>query len=174
LREIVHTGQRREGMTFASSDVMFLKRILVPVDFSLRSRAALGYAVALARQTGAEIEVLHVVPAPSHLTVAVDAYLGLPLPHASSTMLSDAQDRMDALVTCLDHAGVIVHQKIEEGDPAATIVQLATDDAHDLIVLGTHGRVGLAELILGSVAKRLITCAPCPVVTLRAHEAAVP
>jgi nucleotide-binding universal stress UspA family protein len=151
---------------------MFLKRILVPVDFSVRSRAALGYAIELARQTGAEIDVLHVVPPPSQLAVAVDAYLGLPLPHTSPTVLTEAQDRMDALVSCIDHGDVIVHRKIEAGDPAATIVQRATDDADDLIILGTHGRIGVADLIFGSVAKRLITCAPCPVVTMRANVTA--
>jgi nucleotide-binding universal stress UspA family protein len=152
---------------------MFLKRILVPVDFSIRSRAALSYSVGLARATGAEIDVLHVVPAPGRLSVAVDAYVGLPLPHAASTTLTEARDRMDTLISSVDHSGVTVHQKIEEGDPAAAIVQLASADAHDLIVLGTHGRIGLANLVLGSVAERLITCAPCPVVTLRARQAAV-
>ena len=93
---------------------MFLKRILVPVDFSIRSRAALGYAVGLARATGAEIDVLHVVAAPSKLAVAVDAYSGQPLPHASPALLTDAHARMDALSSCIDHAGVIIHQNIRE------------------------------------------------------------
>jgi nucleotide-binding universal stress UspA family protein len=148
---------------------MFVKRILVPVDFSARARAALRYAIGLARISGAELELLHVVPPPSNLAVAVDAWAGWPMPHASVVVLDDARERMAALISCIDHAGVIVHQRIEEGDPAATIVQVATDEAHDLIVLGTQGRVGLAELILGSVAKKLITCSPCPVVTLRPH-----
>jgi nucleotide-binding universal stress UspA family protein len=150
---------------------MFVKQILLPVDFSARSRAALRYAIGLARVTGSELELLHVVPAPSNLAVAVDAYVGWPMPHAAPTVLDDAREQMAALISCVDHTGVIVHQRIEEGDPAATIVQVATDERHDLIVLGTRGRVGLADLILGSVAKKLISCAPCPVVTLRPHEA---
>jgi universal stress protein A len=146
---------------------MQLKRILVPVDFSGRSRAALGFAIGLAREQGAQIDLLHIVPGPSRLTVALDAYSGRPIPHSSDCVLTDARERMQSLVAAIDHQGVTIHPKIEEGDPAATIVRVATEESDDLIVLGTHGRIGLADLVLGSVAKRLLSCAPCPVVTLR-------
>jgi nucleotide-binding universal stress UspA family protein len=74
-------------------------------------------------------------------------------------------------VDSVDHRGVVLHQRVEEGDPAATIVELATEDADDLIVVATRGRIGAARLLLGSVASTLITCAPCPVVVLRADGA---
>jgi nucleotide-binding universal stress UspA family protein len=151
---------------------MQVTRMLVPVDFSARSRAALRYAVEMARTTCAEIEVLHVVHPPNALHVAFDAYVGRPLPHASAVEVADAREQMDNLVSSVDHEGVSVHQRVEAGDPAATIARIAAEGAHDLILLGTHGRIGLAELVYGSVAKRLITCAPCPVVTLRAAPVA--
>jgi nucleotide-binding universal stress UspA family protein len=149
---------------------MNLQRILIPVDFSIRARVALRYAVDLARSTGAAIDVLHVLPAPPSLMVAVDAYLGLPMPHAPSTAREQADAQLSTLISSIDCAGISVHVLVEEGDPAATIVQIASEGPYDLIVLGTHGRIGLADLMRGSVAKRLITCAPCPVVTMRATD----
>jgi universal stress protein A len=149
---------------------MLLKRILVPVDFSGRSHAALVFAVGLAREHRAEIDVVHVLPGPSGLAVVVDAYSGRPMPHLSAGERVDASERMASLLASVEHEGVTLHQKIEQGDPAATIVRLASEDGDDLIVLGTHGRVGLVDLIMGSVAKRLLSCAPCPMVTLRDPE----
>ena len=151
---------------------MLLRRILVPVDFSERSCGALQYGLALARATGAEIDLLHVVPAPGQIASAVDAYLGRELPHASEGTLSQARDQLDSLVSSVDHIGVTVHSHVSAGDPAAVICALATEQPDDLIVIGTHGRRGFTELVLGSVAKTLIGCAPCPVVTLRGTETA--
>jgi nucleotide-binding universal stress UspA family protein len=153
---------------------MFLKRILIPVDFSARSRAALRYAVELARQTGAEIVLLHVVPPPSGIQTRIDAYVGLPLPRVPAHVLDDARARLETLRTSIDHEGVCIGSQVEVGDPAASIVQVATDGTHDLIVVGTRGRAGLSDLLLGSVAKRLLSCAPCPVVTLRANSEPLP
>jgi universal stress protein A len=146
---------------------MFLKRILVPVDFSRRSVAALRYAVDLARSCHASLELLHVVPAPSLVGVVADLALDRPVALIPPEVLAEAEDQMHALVACVDPRGVSIAQRIEGGDPAAVIVRVATEEAHDLIALGTHGRIGLAALLLGSVAKKLITMAPCPVVTLR-------
>jgi nucleotide-binding universal stress UspA family protein len=149
---------------------MFFKRILIPVDFSPRSRTALRYAIGLARESGSEIELLHVVPAPSQLALRVDAYVGRPLPHAPARVIDEAHSRLETLISSVDHQGVRISGRVEQGDPAATIVQVATDGAHDLIIVGTHGRSGLlSELLTGSVAKKLLSCAPCPVVTLRAQ-----
>ena len=55
------------------------------------------------------------------------------------------------------------------GPPAAAIVKAAADRAVDLIVLGTHGRQGVAHLMLGSVAEQVVRSAPCPVLTVRGH-----
>jgi nucleotide-binding universal stress UspA family protein len=148
---------------------MMFRRILVPVDFSERSSPALTYALSLARIDGAEIEILHVVPPPGRIALAIDAYTGRPMPHESEAVVLDAREQMESLVSSIDHRDVTLHSRIEPGDPAATIVRLATEDAVDLIVMTTHGRVGLAEFLLGSVTKTLISCAPCPVVTLRAQ-----
>jgi nucleotide-binding universal stress UspA family protein len=141
------------------------RRILVPVDFSLRSPAALSFAVDLARQHAAEIELLHVVPAAGRLSVVFDAWSGRPMPHAPESVVLDAREKLESLLSSVDHRAVTVHQKIDEGDPAATIVRLAAEDGADLIVLGARGH---DHFLRGSVAARLWGCAPCPVLTLRA------
>jgi nucleotide-binding universal stress UspA family protein len=58
---------------------------------------------------------------------------------------------------------------VEVGDPAATVVRLAAELPADLVVVATRGHRGAAELLLGSVAHRIITTARCPVVTLGEH-----
>ncbi len=149
---------------------MRLERILIPVEFSERSRAAFRYAAQLARATGAQLDLLHVVPSPTRVRTAVDAYLGRPIPHTPDSVIADARDQLDCFVGTVDHTGLVVHTHVLSGDPAAMICEQATQQPDDLIVIGTHGRVGLAELMLGSIAKRIMTCAPCPVVTLRADH----
>ena len=149
---------------------MFIQRLLVATDFSVRSRAALRYAVGLAGTLSAEIDVLHITPAPSRVALAVDAYLDRPLPAVEEETLAEARMKVGQFCACVSHEGIRVIPLVEAGDPAATIVRMATELPSDLIIIGTHARTGVSELVLGSVAHRVISCAPCPVVTLRGDE----
>jgi nucleotide-binding universal stress UspA family protein len=148
---------------------MRLERILIPVDFSERSRAAFRYAAQLARTTGAQLDLLHVVPSPTRVRAAVDAYLGRPIPHTPDSVIADARDQLDSFVGTVDHTGLVVHIHVLAGDPASMICEQATEQPDDLIVIGTHDRTGITSL-LGSIAKRVMSCAPCPVVTLRSEH----
>ena len=58
----------------------------------------------------------------------------------------------------------------EPGDPATTIVEHAAQGGYDLLVLGTHGRTGIAHAALGSVAEKVVRSAPCPVLTVRTTD----
>ena len=151
-----------------------MKTLLVPIDFSLRSRQALRYAVELARGREASIVVLHVLPPPSSLQLHVDAYLGRPMPRLSEEARLEAETRLGALIGSVETEGVAVDRAVEPGEPAATIVRMAVELGCDLIVIGTHARIGMKEWVLGSIAHRVITCAPCPVVTLRGDEPHAP
>lgn len=71
---------------------MFVRRLLVPVDLSSRSAHALAYAGDLAAASGAEVDVLHVIPGPGQARSAVDGYLGRPLPHVSDEEVAPARD----------------------------------------------------------------------------------
>jgi nucleotide-binding universal stress UspA family protein len=78
-----------------------------------------------------------------------------------------AQKRLNALVAKAKQAGVRAKALLLEGVPHERIVQTARSKKADLVVIGTHGRTGLAKLFLGSVASRVVTIAPRPVLTVR-------
>jgi nucleotide-binding universal stress UspA family protein len=82
---------------------------------------------------------------------------------------ADAQRRLKRLVAQAKKRGVRAKGLILEGIPHERIVRAARSTRADLIVLGTHGRTGLGRVFLGSVAARVITLAPCPVLTVRAR-----
>jgi len=145
-----------------------IKRILVPVDFSAASRAALWRAGELATALGATVELLHVVdlPRPSH--VISEGHVPLP-PEYRQDVLRDTESHLkDWLETAMIPA--TFHRALGEGKPFVEIVKYAREHGVDLIVMGTHGRGGMAHLLLGSVADKVIRTAPCPVMTVRADE----
>jgi nucleotide-binding universal stress UspA family protein len=145
---------------------MRIRRLLVPVDFSSRSRVTVEYAIGLAALVQAEVHVLHVVPAPGPLHIAADVWLGRPVPRPSALGIAVARERLEELMTSCDRGDVVPILRVAAGDAAATIVRLAVELAVDGIVMGTRSHKGLAGVALGSVAQRVIACAPCPVVAL--------
>jgi nucleotide-binding universal stress UspA family protein len=146
---------------------MSIKNILAPVDFSKRSRTALQYAIELARSLSARVEVLHVVPPPSLAAMAIDAALNLPMPAVDPGELERAVTELRSFVATLPQDGVEITMSVEPGHPAATIVRIASEKPHDLVIMGTRGRGALHDVLLGSVARTVVESAPCPVLTLR-------
>jgi nucleotide-binding universal stress UspA family protein len=144
-----------------------MRRILCPTDFSAASRPALARAVELCRANRAELLVMHVFN--PVIPVAGEAYLTLP--QAYERLLADsraaAQKGLDRVVARARKAGVRVKGLLFEGIPHDRIVRAARSTRADLVVMGTHGRTGLARFFVGSVATRVIALAPCPVMTVR-------
>jgi nucleotide-binding universal stress UspA family protein len=145
---------------------MLIRRLLAPIDFSPRSTAALRYAFELAALIGAEVDVLHVVPGPGEMRSRIDGYLGLPMPHASPQAVQEAREQLQRVVETTPHGNVKARLTVETGDAATAIVRVAAETPVDMIVMSTRGHRGMVELVLGSVAHKVITCARCPVVTL--------
>lgn len=148
------------------------KRILVPVDFSECSRNALAKAEDVARAFEAELTVLHVWEPPLYVfpEVMVD------IPGEKSQTIEQyarirASEEMRDFIerTLSDPARGATKTRIECGHPSQGIVDVATEGAFDLIVMGTHGRRGLPHLLLGSIAEKVVRHAPCPVMTVRDH-----
>jgi nucleotide-binding universal stress UspA family protein len=137
------------------------KKILVATDFSEGSDEALDRAIEMAKVSGAEIEVLHVIELAEEFpfgTTYFDADYGV-LYASVDRELARRADRARA-------AGLRCETKIIEGTATTDIIQRAQRIGADLVVVGTHGRTGLAHIVLGSVAERVVRRASCPVLTV--------
>jgi nucleotide-binding universal stress UspA family protein len=144
-----------------------MRKILVPVDFGEEARDALGYATLLARSLAASIELLYVWRPPA--LASVERWLVAELDGAKAAACGRASAQLDALATTTRTAGLEVRCRLAVGDPAHHICDRARSGHFDLIVMGTHGRSGLAHTLAGSVAEEVMRHAPCPVMTVRAQ-----
>jgi nucleotide-binding universal stress UspA family protein len=143
-----------------------IRRILHPTDFSSASRPAFERALGLARDSRAELVILHVM-APV-IPVVGEGYIPPQTYEAIDTAArKSAQKKLDALAARARKAGVRARPLLLEGTAHERIVSAAKAQRVDLIVMGTHGRSGLARLFIGSVASRVVSAAPCPVMTVR-------
>jgi len=143
-----------------------LKHILVPVDFSECSRKALDYAVSFARQFNADVTMLHVVvavPLPPQMLVFEAETLSAKYHEQAAKQLSEWRNEIAprATVKATVRAGTAAHQEI---------IAAAHECNCDLIVIGSHGRSGLARILTGSTAERVVRHAPCPVLVVREIE----
>jgi nucleotide-binding universal stress UspA family protein len=142
-------------------------RILVPTDFSPAADAALGYARALAKALGASLHILHVFDDPyTTAAYAPEVYASLP-PDFRERALQDAARELEARLGAEEKRQFGGTTDVVVGSPAKEIIRFADAKSIDLIVMCTHGRSGLAHLLLGSVAERIVRTAPCAVLTVR-------
>jgi len=141
------------------------KHVLVPVDFSEPSMRALQYAGSIAERYDASLHVVHVVPNP-YIDDPAGLYLPLPINYVTD-LVNHAQRRLDELLAPGDRERLRVKAIVKVGDPVRQVVAYAEGESIGVIVMGTHGRSGVAHLFLGSVAERVVRMAPCPVLTVR-------
>ena len=143
---------------------MTVQHVLIPVDFSTYAEQALDYAIALAKKLPARVTLLHAIQPP----VAVNIEGGL---WPSSTYIQELEAEstrdMETYLTRVTAAGVQGEMRVVHGVPFHQIIETAKAHQADLIVMGTHGRAGLAHALLGSVAERVVRLAPCPVLVVR-------
>jgi nucleotide-binding universal stress UspA family protein len=144
-----------------------VRRILHPSDFSKASGAAFAKAVELAKANRAELVVLHVLGPPVPIMggdgyVSPQVYEDL---HTSARAYASGQ--LASLVAKAKKAGVRANAVLCEGMTHEQIVRAARSARADMIVVGTHGRTGLAKIFLGSIAGRVVSTAKCPVMTVR-------
>jgi nucleotide-binding universal stress UspA family protein len=155
-------------MLFRPSDLkettMIVQHVLVPLDFSATADRALDYAIALAQQLHARLTLLHVFDL-TPLTMG-DAATGIPVT-AVNELEIEVQHLLQASLEQVQRTGLQGESLLVQGTPTQTIVDVAGEQGVDLIVMGTHGRTGLAHVFLGSVAEHVIRQAPCPVLVMR-------
>lgn len=142
-------------------------RILVPTDFSPPSDAALEYARILAAKFGSSLRILHVIDDPTSSSDFVADGFAPSTENIRNALLEQTRKRLDGVMNYDDRTRYHAHADAVLGMPAATIVAHATATAASVIVMGTHGRTGLAHLLMGSVAEQVVRTAPCPVLTVR-------
>jgi len=163
--------------------MMSIGKILVPIDYSDDSHQALQWGGSLAKQYGAQLLLLHVIPkaieavfpedpgwAPLVSFFDPDTAIARRL-HPPEPIIIDLEERARAELAEFARKGlhetVPVEMKIAVGKPGEEILRVAREQGVDLIVMGTHGRTGLRHVLLGSVAERVVRGAPCPVFTVR-------
>lgn len=145
-----------------------LRHILHPTDFSPGAEPALHWALTLCRTFGAELILLHV------LELSLGALAGYPPEMLSvpatgellQQIRAEAADRMARLAAHCPGARTLMR----EGLPRAVILEVAREVGADLIVMGTHGRTGLAHVFFGSVAEHVVRHSPIPVLTVRQDQ----
>ena len=144
-----------------------LKLILVPVDFTDHSIAALEAAVELARVFDSKLHLLHcyqIQPGGiSPYGIAIPSSYFTEIQEAAAKQLAEWQQKHVP-------ADISVDAKTMSRMPSESIVETANEIGADLIVMGTRGLSGFKHVLLGSVAERTIRFAPCPVMTVHAPE----
>ena len=143
--------------------------LLVPIDFSEPSNAALDHAVDLAEGTDARIYVLHAFEIP---------IIGLPgavigaTAELTSRIVNAAQKGLDDAIARYEGRSVVMTPLLKQGNARAIILEMAEDVSADLICIGTHGREGIARALIGSVAEAVVRTSPVPVLTVHAPATA--
>jgi nucleotide-binding universal stress UspA family protein len=144
-----------------------IRRILMATDFSNYSKEALDYAIHLAKSFDVDLYLLHVFEPPLYSHTGVTPSIQPEVHHWIRELKEEDEKRLNALAEGLKSQGVKVHPVFKEGKPFLEVLKTAEEIPADLVVLGTHGRTGLAHVLLGSVAERVVRKAPCPVLTVR-------
>ena len=143
-----------------------IARVLCPIDLSETSRHALEHAVAIAGWYKSQITALHVVRRPLFPPPPI---LFAEVAHSALPPVLERQSIEDDLRAWLEparRAGLTTEVLVDEGDPAARILEQAKLCQANLVVMGTHGLSGFERFMLGSVAEKVLRKATCPVMTV--------
>ncbi|MGB7218750.1 MAG: universal stress protein [Vicinamibacterales bacterium] len=155
-----------------------MNNILVATDFGEAADAALAYGRTLARTFGATLHVVHVAENVMMRNAGLggESYVML-LPDLQRDIEDAARKQLDERLIDNDRPPIRTKSDVLTSiGPAQSIVEYAKNNNVDLVVIGTHGRAGLARLFMGSVAERVVRTAPCPVLTVHhpEHEFVLP
>lgn len=149
-----------------------LRKILYPTDFSDLSLYALRYARNFCKAFDAELHVLHVVDEAYQNWVTMGPNT-IPVGPTSQEMLDLGREQMALFLDEHLEGGRLpfpVVSKVVLGRPYPTILDYASQQQVDMIVIATHGRGALTHMLLGSVTEKVVRKAPCPVLTVRHPE----
>jgi nucleotide-binding universal stress UspA family protein len=141
------------------------KIILVPTDFSVAAETALDHALALAAKLGAKVFLLHAYALP---VIGFPDGTLIPSAAIASGIINRAEKELADCVAKRRESGVEIVPLLKQADPREAILATAHDLSADLVVMGTHGRRGIARALIGSVAEAIVRVSPVPVLTVHA------
>ncbi|WP_299982915.1 universal stress protein [Desulfobacula sp.] len=142
----------------------FISKILAPTDCSEASIEALNYSIKIAKAHRAELMVLHVV---SHLENTASYSFS---DKSVSSFKDDflwAKNQLEKFWEAIGGNEIETDLELGFGDPFTEIMRYAKSKKNDVIVMGTHGRIGLKHFLMGSVAEKVVRYSPIPVVTVK-------
>ena len=146
------------------------KVILAPIDFSEHSQEALKTAAEMAKAFGAELLLIHAVPAIPRLPSAREFFHEA---EYEAALHKEAEQRLGELVQDLTDNGIRARAEVEiANEVGMEILRSAEHNGVDMIVIATHGMTGWHKLAFGSVAEKVVKMATCPVLVLRAARKA--
>ena len=146
------------------------KRIMSPLDFSDHSEQALKAATELAACFGAELCLVHVVPAIPKLPSPSGIFRER---EYEEELHKDAQNRLEEMAKTIAGRGLTARSVVgTANDVSMELLRIAEHNGVDLIVIATHGMTGWRKLAFGSVTEKVVRLAACPVLVLRAHAQA--
>jgi nucleotide-binding universal stress UspA family protein len=148
---------------------MNIDKIIVAIDFSRHSEAAVNQGLKVARTCGAELVLLHVGLMPEQISFddSVAPTAASEYQRLAKAQLDVNREKLDAIHHRISGLGVTVSKLYRDGHPDEAICKAAEELGADLIVVGTHGRSGFRRLALGSVAQRVVRNAPVHVLVAR-------
>ncbi len=143
---------------------MTARKILVPVDFSSGAEQALDYAIELAKIFSSHLTLLHVIDS---LALSLSPAESILPPSVWQELEASTAESMEKCYQRVQDAGIQGETLITHGAPFDIIIHTAKAREVDLIVMGTHGRTGLAHALVGSVAEKVVRLSDCPVLVTR-------
>jgi len=141
-----------------------LKTILFATDFSDASEKAVPFTAALARKHQSKVFIAHVLPEPQPAVTRPG------ISERDERIRTEAANQIQDFANAALFKTVPHEEMLLEGSCWSTLEQVIEDKGIDLVILGTHGRTGLGELLLGSVAEAVFRHSPCPVITVGPHS----
>jgi nucleotide-binding universal stress UspA family protein len=142
-----------------------IKKVLVPIDFSDYSKSSLRYAVNFANQFNAEICLIYVL---EPVIYPPDFSMGqIAIPSINTEWDERAKEELEKLAKTEIPEGIDVKTILKNGKPFLEIIDTASEENIDLIIIATHGHTGVEHILFGSTAEKVVRKAPCPVLTLR-------
>jgi nucleotide-binding universal stress UspA family protein len=142
-----------------------LRRILCPVDFSPASLEAFGFALDLARRSGASVVLIHAIEFLAEDEPLENAHFNVP--EFRRYLIKDARQRLESLVSAEPRLDRGVKTAVVVGRAHHGILHVGADEGADLIVMGAQGRGGAALALFGSTTQQVVRGATCPVLTVR-------